>query len=157
MARTTTTRSSPARSSLRWKAYGERYAVAVQELRKVQEAAIGKTLDTPNLLDHPVLIAEVLENEDGEVMGGFFIESYPSIAIVGRSPEAFAEAEKYAPEVLHRLSACGFRIVQVEVPKGVPAKERKAMMKAANRIGKKSGFPFTRIPTSHGFFDLRGA
>lgn len=126
-------------------------------VRQEQEEAIGRPLDTPYLLDHPVLISEVAENDEGEIVGGFFIEAYPSIAIIGRSPEVTAAAVKYAPEVLKRLEECGFRIVLVEVPKGVPAKERKAMMKAANRIGKKSGFRFTRIPTSHGFFDLRGA
>lgn len=125
-------------------------------LRVQQEQALGRDLDTPRLLDHPVLISEVAVDEDGRIVGGFFIESYPSIAIIGRSRKVMAEAERYAPEVLARLQQHGFRIVQIEIPKGVPAKERKAMLKQAKRIGKRSGYTFTRIPKSHGFFDLRG-
>lgn len=124
-------------------------------LREEQERLLNRTLDTPNLETHPVLIAEVGVNDAGEIVEAFFVEAYANVAIIGRSRRGMAHVGKRAPAILKTLHEHGFRIVQVEIPQAVPAQERKAMMKEAKRIGKRSGFPFQREPAARGFFDLR--
>ena len=95
--------------------YELRDAEAVQRLHRVQEAALGRRMDFPDLAMHPVLVAEVGE-KNGEIVGAHYLESTPEYVTVGRSPEFTAAAIRRAPAILSLLRSHEFRVVRVIVP-----------------------------------------
>lgn len=142
---------------LTWRHYEAKDKEAVFALKRVQDTALGKKMDLPDLMDHPVLVAEVAVDEGGTVVGAYFFESVPEFCMISRSPEVSAHLRRRAPEVLKELKACGFRVVRVEIPRFMDEQEQEAIMLQLERTGDHAGVPFTETDTEfqHGMFDLR--
>ena len=122
----------------------------VAKLHKQTEEAAGRALDLPKLSDHPVLRAEVAE-KDGEIKGGFYLESVPELVFFGRDAEVTLSAMRHAPETFARLKEFGFRIVHIEVPRSLETSERQMIKRALVAVG----FKETDTEYEHYIVDLR--
>ena len=122
---------------------------AVLRLHQEAEQAIGRKMDFPDLAQHPVLVAEVLER-NGEVLGGLYLESTPEVVFIGRSAEVTVSAVRHAPEVFRKLKECGFRFVRVQVPRSLSDEDRAMIREQLEAVGFQENSAY-----EHYFVDLR--
>ncbi len=125
-------------------------AEAILRLHKETEEAIGRRMDLPNLAEHPVLIAEVQER-NGEIASGFYLESVPEAVFVGRDVHVTVSAVRHAPEVFNKLRQCGFRFVRMEVPRSLTEEDRRMIREQLEAVG----FKETDSSYEHYLVDLR--
>lgn len=121
---------------------------AVVLLHLETEAAIGRKMALPNMMDKPVLEAH-LAVEDDVVVGGFYCEAIVEVCFFGRRADVSASARRYCRGVISSMKQRGFRQVRVLCPRWIG--------RDAESIGKELeavGFISTDPNFTHYAFDL---
>lgn len=102
-------------TEITWRPYEERDREDVYRLKHEQDTVLGKKMDFNELSEHPVLLAEVAETDEG-IIGVHTLESVPEYCMISRDPRFTAAAQRRAPEICGMLKHHGFRIIRCVVP-----------------------------------------
>jgi hypothetical protein len=106
----------------KWVILGPRHLGHVDELHDQQQAMVERDglkieVDRPCLIEKPVLISMGLEDDDGNLLGGFYTEAVAELQFFGTSREVTEAAIEKSDEICETLRGLGIRWLRCYVPK----------------------------------------
>jgi hypothetical protein len=100
-----------------WTVLEPRHLGSVDELHDEQQKRLNIAVDRPCMVQKPILLSMGLEDENGKLLGGFYIEATAELCFIGTSREVTEAAIEKSPEIYQLLQGMGIRWLRCNVPK----------------------------------------
>lgn len=98
-----------------WSLYMPGDAAEVRSLHEAQEKLLGRTMDLPDLMERPVLLA-LVRRVDGQIDHVVYLEAEAEVCALGNTAIPDEEWDKVADAIIAFLVKRGIRIARAFVP-----------------------------------------